>query len=229
MNTAVIIILAVSAALIFFFLIYLFLIKTGSRREIMRKYQNLRYAHRGLHAEGAPENSLLAFSKACDMGFGIELDVRFSKDKKLVVFHDSTLERVTEASGRVKEKTAEELKKIRLLGTEEYIPELCEVLKLVDGRVPLLIEIKEEAGECGVAAELIRILKDYNGKYIVESFNPFSLKEVKEADPSIARGMLSDMFLKDKKFRKPMYFILQSMATNIVCRPDFVSYNLKST
>ena len=160
MKPVFIVLLSVFAALLFFFLLYLFLIKTGKRRSVMDEFKKVRYAHRGLHGEGAPENSLLAFKRAVDAGFGIELDVRFSSDKKLVVFHDATLERVTDVTGRVAEKTAEELQNIRLLGTEERIPTFLEVLGVVDGAVPLLIEIKEDAGEGGVATELVRILKD---------------------------------------------------------------------
>jgi len=99
------------------------------------------YAHRGLHGGGVPENSLAAFKKAVDSGHGIELDLQLSADGEVMVFHDYTLVRITGESGLLSERSAEELRSLRLSGTDEHIPTLREVLELVDGRVPLLVEI----------------------------------------------------------------------------------------
>ena len=102
------------------------------------------YAHRGLHGEGVPENSLAAFKKAVENGHGIELDLQLSADGEVMVFHDYTLKRMTGEAGLLSEKTAEELRSLRLAGTDEHIPTLREVLELVDGQVPLLVELKGE-------------------------------------------------------------------------------------
>src|SRR3954466_13407125 len=104
-------------------------------------------AHRGLHAafEGRPENSLAAFAHCCALGFPAELDVRLSRDGEVVVFHDRALQRLTGAAGRVEERDAAQLRAPRLLGPDERVPLLAEVLELVGGRVPLLVELKSGA------------------------------------------------------------------------------------
>lgn len=225
-DTVIIIIASVVAFLLLSFCVYLFMIKPGKRREGMEKFKNVRYAHRGLHGEAGEENSLSAFRAATDAGFGIELDVRLSSDGVLVVFHDDTLDRVTKESGRVDSRTYEELSKIKLGETLDTIPTFEEVLSLVDGRVPLLVEIKEDAGCDAVTKKTVEILKSYKGDYIIESFNPLSLGKLKSLYPEAMRGQLSDMFMKQKKFRKPMYFLLQTLALNVVSRPDFIAYSI---
>ena len=100
------------------------------------------YAHRGLHKEGVPENSLAAFEDACRAGFGIELDVQLSHDGEVMVFHDYTLIRMTGCDKKLCELDAKELMTLTLAGTDQTIPTLKQVLALVDGRVPLLVELK---------------------------------------------------------------------------------------
>ena len=109
-------------------------------------YLRVLYAHRGLHDNEtqAPENSLAAFQKAVDAGYGIELDVQLSKDKIPVVFHDFTLKRICGVEGKVTDYTYEELQKFRLAQSNQTIPEFSEVLRLVDGKVPLIVELKIE-------------------------------------------------------------------------------------
>ena len=193
----------------------------------MEKYKSLFYAHRGLHGETREENSLSAFRAAAEAGYAIELDVRLSKDGVLVVFHDDTLDRVTDASGRVDEKTAEELSKIRLGKTTDTIPSFAEVLALVDGRVPLLVEIKEDAGKYGVTEKCVEMLRTYKGDFIIESFNPLALARVKKLMPEALRGVLSESFLKEKQYRTPTHFLLSILALNFLCRPDFIAFNHK--
>ena len=217
--------LSVLAFLLLSFLLYLYLIKPGKRRPQMDKYKNVRYAHRGLHGNGCAENSITAFKKAVDCGFGIELDIRLSSDGQLVVFHDDTLDRVTKESGKVRERSAKELSKIKLLDTNDTVPTFSDVLRLVDGRVPLLVEIKEDAGDNSVSEAAVKMLSEYKGDYIVESFNPLSLAYFKKHKPEVLRGFLSQNFLKEKKYRKPLYFLLQNMLLNVAARPDFIAYN----
>ena len=224
MKTAVIVILSVLAFLLLSFSLYLFLIKPSSRREGMRKYKNLKYAHRGLHGGGVAENSMTAFALAKERGFGIELDVRLSKDGELVVFHDDTLTRVCGIEGRVDEFTADELRGMSLSGTEDTVPKFSDVLKLISGAVPLLVEIKEDAGKYGVTDATVKTLSEYSGDYIIESFNPLALSRVKRDMPKVMRGFLCESFMKEKKYRKPMYFLLQCMLLNVICRPDFIAF-----
>lgn len=223
---ALIVVGSLAALLFFFFLIFLFLIAPGTaRKSKMQKYKSVRYAHRGLHGNGLAENSLGAFRAAVDAGFGIELDVRLSADGELVVFHDDTLERMTVESGRVDQRTKEELSKICLADTEDTIPTFKSVLELVDGKVPLLVEIKEDAMKSAVTEKTAEILADYQGDYIVESFNPLALGEFKKLCPATLRGILSENFMREEKYRKLLYFILQHLLLNVVCRPDFVAFN----
>ena len=166
-----------------------------------------------------------AFRAAVERGYGIELDVRLSSDNVLVVFHDDTLNRVVGIDGRVDAFTYKELSKMHLSGKEDTIPSFSEVLRLVGGRVPLLVEIKEDAGNSAVSTAVAEMLKSYSGDYIVESFNPFSVANVKKALPDVAVGILSQNFLRDKKYRKPSYFLLGALLLNFICRPAFIAYN----
>ena len=209
-----------------FFLIFLFLIKPcGKRRERMKRFTEYKYAHRGLHDATRAENSLSAFKAAVEAGYAIELDVRLSSDGELVVFHDDTLERVTDKEGRVDERSAKELSEIHLMGTNDTIPTFAEVLSVVDGRVPLLVEIKEDAMKYGVTEKTAEMLRTYKGEFIVESFNPLALSLFKKLMPDTLRGVLSQNFLSQKKYRKPMYFLLENLLLNVACRPDFIAFN----
>ena len=206
--------------------IRLFLLCPGKRKGIMDKYKNVKYAHRGYHGEGRAENSISAFRAARDMGYGIELDVRLSKDGELVVFHDHTLDRVTGVSGRVVDKTAAELAEIHLSGTEDTIPTFRQVLDLIDGAVPLLIEIKQAPGEDSPVEKLVELLEGYHGDYIFESFNPIALRRLRALAPDVPRGFLSTEYCREERFRgKLLYWALQGMYTNFLMRPDFIAYD----
>ena len=224
MHPIYITLISIGSALLFLFILWLFLVKPGRRRAEMEKFKKIKYAHRGLHNERMPENSLAAFRAAVSAGFGIELDVRLTSDGELVVFHDDTLDRMTGESGRVDARTLSELKMIRLGNSDEKIPTFKEVLELVAGRVPLLVELKEDAGKYGVTEKAVELLRDYKGEFIIESFNPLAMGRVKKLMPEVLRGFLSENFVSQKKYRKPMYFVLQHQLLNFVCRPDFIAY-----
>ena len=216
--------------LLVFFGIYLILIAPSllkERRARMRKFAEVRYAHRGLHDGTRAENSMSAFKAAVDAGYGIELDVRLSSDGELVVFHDNTLERMTESEGRVDSYTAKELSEIRLLNTDDHVPTFREVLELVDGKVPLVVEMKEEAGKTCVAEKTAEILAEYKGPYVVESFNPLSLAHLKRIMPDTLRGVLSETFTKNKEHKDLLHLLLSCLTFNIACRPDFVAFNVR--
>ena len=133
------------------------------------------YCHRGLfNNKKIVENTLPAFKTALKYNLGIELDIRITKDNKIVVFHDSNVKRLTGVDKFVKDMTYEELKSLKLLDTDDTIPTLEDVLKLVEGKVLLLIEIK--TAPKGFLEKLNRLLIDYNGKVLLQSFNPFIIK-----------------------------------------------------
>lgn len=228
MITAITIVLIIIAVLLSLLVIYAFLTYPGKRRPISPELLGVQYAHRGLHDHAHAENSLSAFRLAVENGFGIELDVRLSKDGVLVVFHDDTLERVAGVEGRVIDYTAAELAAMRLSGTEEGIPTFEEVLSLVGGRVPLLVEIKEGASDSAVSLAVAEMLKGYSGPLLIESFNPLSLGRIKDALPQVSRGLLCDHYTKNRKFRKPTYYLLQWFLLNFKARPDFYAYNYQN-
>ena len=142
------------SAVLLCFLAFLYLAAPGRRPGVMEKYKKIKYAHRGLHGESIPENSLAAFAEAKRAGYGVELDVRLSRDGRLVVFHDDTLLRMCGVDGKVSDYTYGELSKMRLLGTDEKIPLFSQVLDLLGGEVALLVEIKMKTGERGVIVKV---------------------------------------------------------------------------
>ncbi len=204
-------------------LLYLIAIHPAKNDKI-NEFVGHRYAHRGLHDDKIPENSLAAFRRARDRGFGIELDVRLSKDGKLVVFHDETLERMVGIHGSTTDYTAVELAGMSLKGTEEGIPQLKEVLKLVNGKVPLLIEIKELSKEKEVAPALAMMMRSYEGPYIVESFNPTSLSRFRKVLPHVPRGILSQSYHKYPEFQSETFLALEFLLLNFIGRPCFVAF-----
>lgn len=225
MKIALIVLSSLVLFLLLCFCVFLFLIKPNRKRGEIEKYLCIRYAHRGLHNGTRAENSLSAFSAAVDAGYAIELDVRLSSDGELVVFHDDTLDRVTKEKGRVDARTKEELSKIHLNGTEDTVPTFKEVLSLVGGKVPLLVEIKEDAGKYAATEKVIEVLSEYKGDFMIESFNPLALSVIKKRMPHVLRGVLSETFWKNKKCRTPIYFITQFLLLNFLCRPDFIAFN----
>ena len=228
MHPIFIVLIALASLLLLAFGVWLYMVCPGKKRPEMEKYKRVKYAHRGLHDENKAENSMSAFAAAKEKGFGIELDVRLSKDGELVVFHDETLTRVVGIDGKVIDYTADELAKMSLLGTADGVPTLRQVLDLIDGAVPLLIEIKMGNGESGIAEKFIEVIEGYKGDYIVESFNPIALKIVRRERPDILRGILSAEYMKDPKYGgKLIYRLGQHLALNFLMRPDFIAYDKK--
>lgn len=188
--------------------------------------QNL-IAHRGMHnvKNGIPENSMMAFEKAIENSYIIELDVHILKDKSVIVFHDDNLQRMTGFNKNVKDTTYSEIKDLKLQNTNYYIPLLKEVLDFVDGKVPIIIELKTDV-KCGVLEkETVNILKQYKGEYVLKSFNPFSVYWLKKHHPEIIRGQLASNFSNDKMNIVKKLF-LKNMLLNFITKPDFVSYGI---
>ncbi len=183
------------------------------------------YAHRGLHGGGVPENSLQAFSLACESGYGIELDVQLSRDGEVMVFHDYTLSRMTADDRKLADLTAAELSALRLAGTDEHIPTFAEVLALVDGRVPLLVELKGESTDAALCPRVAALLRAYRGAYCIESFNPLLLRSMKQQLPGAYCGLLYTNVIRDKNKTSALNGALTAMALNCLCKPHFISYN----
>lgn len=219
-----IIAVAIIAALAAICLIYLFLISPRVADRADMDLLLVDYAHRGLWSADIPENSLAAFARAAERGFGIELDIRLTKDKRIVVFHDDDLVRMCGINKKVSELTYDELRGITLRGSRYTIPLFSEVLRVVDGRVPLLVELKGENGNtelCGRAAD---VLDKYHGAFCIESFNPLLLRWFKKYRPRYARGQLvTKLTRKDKKASGVISFCLSHLLLNFLSRPDFIA------
>ena len=143
-------------------------------------FTRVNYAHRGLHdiANGIPENSVAAFRLSAEAGYGTEFDIQLSKDGQVVVFHDDDLKRVCGVDARVDSLDYDELKKLRLLGTDEHIPLFTEVLDIFRGtKAPLIVELKTGRRNDELCDKAIKILAGFEGNFCIESFNPFIVKK----------------------------------------------------
>lgn len=179
-------------------------------------------AHRGFHGNGIPENSRGAFLKAIELDYPIETDVQLTKDLVPVCFHDDTLERMTGVKSYIWDLTYEELKKLTLANTQEKIMTLYEFLSLVNERVPLLIEIKNQRENKIAVEKTLNALKTYKGEFVIQSFDPRIMGMVRKQNPEIIRGQLIT------KWRSPSisyltYKLLAHGLLNFISRPDFVN------
>ncbi|UOA28559.1 glycerophosphodiester phosphodiesterase family protein [Pseudosulfitobacter sp. DSM 107133] len=158
-------------------------------------------AHRALHdvADGRPENSRAAIRAAIAHGYGIEIDLQLSADGHAMVFHDYALDRLAEGSGAVRMCDSATLGRTVLRGSNEGIPQLAEVLEIVAGRVPLLVEFKDQDGAMGPHVGLLqdvaaRSLRDYAGPLAVMSFNPHAVARLAEVLPDVPRGLTTSAY-----------------------------------
>lgn len=213
---------------------YLWMIMPRMRRRPDRTpFTRFLYAHRGLYdnAAGIPENSLPAFRRAAEHGYGIELDVQLTADGVPVVFHDWIPDRMVrglqESGKRISSYYYDELKTFRLLESEEHIPTLQEVLETVGGRVPLIVEYKADTSDVSVCAVSDALLREYAGIYCIESFNPLAVCWYRAHRPEILRGQLSDNFYREDpaQYGGISFFLLTNLMGNFVGRPDFIAYN----
>ena len=190
------------------------------------KLTGFRYAHRGLHGPGAPENSLAAFRRAAERGYGAELDIRLTKDGRLAVIHDATLERMCGVPERVADWTAVELSALRLGDTEERVPFLEEVLPLFAGRAPLIVELKTDwRSAAELARRTVECLDRFSIDYCVESFDPRPLLWLRRRRPSVLRGQLSQDFHRHPSGQGLWNRLaLTNLFYNAFTRPDFVAY-----
>ena len=174
--------------------VQLFLIAPGGVTKRQKApFYGRSFAHRGLHAEdkSVPENSLEAFRLAAAAGYGVELDVQLTKDGQVVVFHDDTLTRVCGVNARVDEKTWNELRLLRLCGTEQRIPLLTEALAVIRGKGPLIVELKNGKRNRELCEKTYAILSDYEGQVCIESFNPMIVRWFRFHARDLVRGQLA--------------------------------------
>lgn len=185
------------------------------------------FAHRGLYDNSgeAPENSMEAFRRAVDAGYGFELDVQMTKDGIPVIFHDSTLERMCGVKKELGDCTYEELQQFTLADSRERIPKLEDMLRMVDGKVPLIVEIKSEKKDVSFCAVIDRMLRDYRGEYCIESFNPLVLIWYRRNHNSVVRGQLASNFRVDGNHKNLIYFFMTHLLLNFFTGPDFIAYN----
>ena len=217
--------------LLVFLLFWLYAIapRLGGRPDLSRLRQ-FDYAHRGLHTADrtVPENSMAAFRQAVEKGYGMELDLQLTKDGQVVIHHDNSLKRVCGVDKQISDLSYEELKEYKLYHTEESCPLFSELLAMVGGRTPLIIEYKgygEIEKLCQAAWE---ILKDYRGDYCVESFHPLIVAWFRENHPEVIRGQLMSATAGREK-GKPLTalgsFFAARLFTNFITRPDFEAYD----
>lgn len=189
--------------------------------------KDFNYAHRGLHSATAPENSIPAFERAVREGYAIELDVHRSRDGVLMVFHDDDLARMTGVRGRIEDMTLDELKALRLAGTEEGIPTFDEVLAVVNGETPLLIELKNTGRAGKLEISLYERLRTYGGRFAIQSFSPYSVRWYYKNAPEILRGQLSATFEEGAEAIPAWQrWGLRHLITNAMCRPNFINYEM---
>lgn len=214
-------------ALIALFLLYLFFISPGTQPDHSDPvFWEISYAHRGLHQKdkAIPENSMMAFAKAAEAGYGIELDINLTADGKVVVFHDDSLLRVCGVDKLITQCLSTELADFRLENTEQTIPLFIDVLKLVDGQVPLIVELKNTKDWQQLCAKAAELLADYGGSYCIESFHPGIVSWFYKNKPAVVRGQLSAGHRSFEGTPWWQSLLIASIMTNVISRPHFIAY-----
>ena len=207
-------------------LLYILSVRGRTGHPGLAELKKWSYAHRGLHDENLPENSMAAFRAALDHGYGIELDIHLLKDGNLGVMHDSKLMRTTGAEGKIEDLTTQELENYHLGGTDETIPEFRQVLELFAGKAPLVIELKADGSHSAALCEAAcKMMEGYHGPFCMESFDPRCIWWLKKNRPEIIRGQLTEnYFATGNKMPWILKFLLKYQIENFLVKPDFVAY-----
>ena len=198
-------------------------------KEAKAPFMGANIAHRGLHKadKSIPENSLAAFRAAVEGGYGVEFDVHITKDGHLVVFHDDDTRRMCGVNASVEELTLAQLQKLYLAGSDQRIPSLGEVLAVIDGQVPIILEIKRGGRNAELCRRVYEMLMCYKGEVCVESFDPFIVRWWYKNAPEILRGQLSGTPDKlGSGTSRLNAFLVGNCLTNFLCRPNFIAYGL---
>ena len=206
--------------------------RKGAVKQIMKKwnpdaFDGWYFAHRGYHREpDAPENSMAAFRRALEHGFGAELDVHLLRDGHLAVLHDSSLKRMCRVKGQIEDLTLPELGKYKLGNSDETIPSFGQVLDLFAGKVPLIIELKPTRDNAAALTEAVcEVLENYDGAFCIESFHPEVLLWLRKHYPDIIRGQLAMDYMKTRKdLTLPEAVIGTWLLTSFLTKPDFIAY-----
>jgi len=191
-------------------------------------------AHRGLHdaKTGVIENTPGAVKAALSYGFAIEADLQISKDGEAMVFHDKTLERLTTSTGQVSARTAKQLKRVNFKNTKDRMWSLEELLQLVQGLVPLVIEIKNQWDNVGpLEKRVAEVLSNYDGPACVMSFNPQSIITLKELAPTLTRGLVAGKFINDTVWghlNNRQRFKMRHLLYGFEAEVDFIAYHVKA-
>ena len=185
-------------------------------------------AHRGLHSKdkSVPENSKLAFEKAISYDFSIECDLTILKDGTIIVFHDKDFKRLCDVDQFLKDSNYEDISNYKLLNTDEYIMRFEDLLKFVNGKVPLLIEIKPFGNYKLLCDKVANILDHYPHPFAVFSFHPGVVYWFKKHRPTFIRGQITEYFESDSKMKPYMKYLMKTMFFNHFTKPDFVSYGI---
>ena len=192
---------------------------------------NRDYAHRGLWNAERPENSLPAFAAARDAGYGIELDVHLTADGHLVVHHDDSLKRMCGKDIRIGASTLEEVRACRLLNTDEQIPTFDELLAVVDGKIPMIVELKTENNVDALCKAVYERMQRYDGVWCMESFDPMAVRWFRKHADHIIRGQLANggsIFKASTAKKRWRLLLMKSQLGNALGRPDFIAYEAAS-
>jgi glycerophosphoryl diester phosphodiesterase len=183
-------------------------------------------AHRGLHdhSDGVPENSLAAFEAAAEAGYPIELDVRLTADMVPVVCHDERLDRLCGVDRSVAESSRADLADLTLLETDQAIPTLKDTLEAVDGRVPVLVEVKNRERPGPVERGTAEVLDDYDGRFAVQSFNPLTVGWFRRHRPDWPRGQVAGTLRNAPDVGSFSRFVCRRLLASPLARPGFVAY-----
>lgn len=217
----------VAVIIVLLFLLYCILLAPGKLPgKADPRLWSYKYAHRGLHTkdQSTPENSLAAFEAAASSGYGMELDVNITLDGHIVVFHDDSLLRVCGVDKKLSDCTLKELKGYPLFGSDQRIPLFSEVLELIGGRVPLIVELKHTGRHRELCEKTAELLDAYDGLYCVESFDPTIVRWFCRNRPHFVRGQLANSPKHYGALPLNKKLLLSSLLLNFLTRPHFVAY-----
>ena len=220
----------IALALVVLFLCYCFLTaprKAGSEQK--KPFTGVMAAHRGLYEkdQSVPENTLEAFRRAAENGYGVELDVQLSKDGAVVVFHDDTVDRMTPEKGRVDSFTLSELQAMPLMGTEHRIPLFTDVMAVLDTKSPTIVELKSTPNYPELCEKTLAILRTLKGPYCVESFDPRIVRWFYKNAPDLTRGQLTEAFSYWRnEGHLPLWrcILMHTLCVNFLTHPQFIAF-----
>lgn len=206
--------------------VYLLMLRCRRGHPGFAKLEGWKYAHRGLHGNGVPENSMLAFRLALEKGYGIELDVHLMRDGNLAVIHDGSLKRTAGVDVKIADLSVDDLEQYRLEGTDEKIPLFRDVLSMYEKKAPMIVELKSGTNVESLCRKACDLLDAYRVDYCMESFDPRCVRWLKKNRPDVIRGQLSENFLHNPKSKLPLplKWVMTSLFTNFLTVPDFVAF-----